>query len=354
LSARTLQPPKVIHVSVSARILMNVEALNMAETVGNVSRHRKAPVIVSSKQGGVSVVYVPAISGESLAYHYQKLLASIAQTRGLPVTRMDAQGFFMKFSDNNIIKKYYEDVLSKYNVIEMAEACKVEEAILKSSVVADVGGFLYTDKLIKRTSRIRFSYMIPTLDAIESGAAVSYPQLHVRYTPRPEEREQALYYVETASALYAFTAGLNASDVAELSLLCEASTDLLTEKKKRVEAAYDALIALLDGLMFGAKKSRFSPVWDVITLAVSVSKGSIEFNLSPPHTKNFIAESVERAGRLVNVFKDMNVNIYWSSKEDLREPSTPSQNVHIEKTTSHTDALMKAKGKLFEYLAPGK
>jgi CRISPR-associated protein Csa2 len=345
----------MVYVSVSARILMNVEALNMAETVGNVSRHRKAPVVVFSKQGGVSVFYVPAVSGESLAHHYQRLLASIAQERGLPVTKMDLEGFFMKFSSDDIINEYYKEVEEKYNILKQDVPCKVEEAILKSSVVADVGGFLYTKKKpIKRTSRIRFSYMIPTLDSIEVGAAVSYPQLHVRYTPQPEKKEQAIYYVETASSLYAFTAGLNASDIAELPLECGLSIDLAGQKKKRVEAAYDALVALLDGVMFGAKKSRFSPQWDVVTLAVSVSKGPVEFNLTPPHSTDYIAESVERAGKVTSVFSDMSVSVYWFSKEKVREPEKPGQNVSVEKAASHTDALVKAKGRLLEYLAPGR
>jgi CRISPR-associated protein Csa2 len=142
----------------------------------------------------------------------------------------------MKFSDKGIIGKYYKDVLEKFDLINSTDLCKIEEAILKSSIVADVGGFLYTDKMIKRTSRIKFSYMIPTQDAIELGAALSYPQLHVRYTPEAVKKEQALYYVETASALYSFTAGLNASDIAELSSACSLSIDLAAQKKKRIEA----------------------------------------------------------------------------------------------------------------------
>ncbi|MGC9012616.1 type I-A CRISPR-associated protein Cas7/Csa2 [Thermogladius sp.] len=345
--------PPVVYASVSARILLNVEALNMAETVGNVARHRKAPVVVASKQSGVSVVYVPAISGESLAYHYQRLLSAIAQSRGLPVTEMDKQGYYMKFASDDIVKKYYQEVESKFQLTQLKDPCKVEEAILKSSVVADVGGFLYTDKLVKRVSRVKFGYMVPTLDAIESGATAAYPQLHVRYTPRAEEREQALYYVETASALYGFTAALNASDVAELSPGCGPSVDLLAEKKKRVEAAFDALIAMLDGLLFGAKKSRFNPIWEVLSLAVSVSRGPVEFNVSPPHTRDFLVESVERAGRLVSVFKDMQVHVYWFSKEGLPEPQSV-QGVTVEKATSHTDAMVKAKSKLLELLAPGR
>jgi CRISPR-associated protein Csa2 len=349
-----VKAPKQVYVSVSARILMNVEAVNMAETVGNISRHRKAPVVVASKQSGISVVYVPAVSGESLAHHYQRLLASIAQERGLPVTNMDVQGFFMKFSDKGIIGKYYKDVLEKFDLINSTELCKIEEAILKSSIVADVGGFLYTDKMIKRISRIKFSYMIPTQDAIELGAAISYPQLHVRYTPEAVKREQALYYVETASALYSFTAGLSASDIAELSPGCSPSSDLAGQKKKRIEAAYDALVALLDGIMFGAKRSRFTPLWDVVTLTVSVSEGPVEFNLTPPHTTDYIAESVERAGKITSVFSDMKISIYWFSRENVKEPQKSSQNVYVEKTTSHTEALVKARSKLFEYLAPGR
>lgn len=346
--------PKQVYVSVAARILMNVEAANMAETVGNISRHRKAPVVLMQKQGGVSVVYVPAISGESLAYHYQKLLATIANERGLPVTKMDLQGFFMKFSTKDIIEEYYKDVTGKFNIIDESDVCKIEEAILMSSVVADVGGFLYTDKQVKRTSRIRFGYMVPTQDAIERGAATSYPQLHARYTPRAKKEEQVLYYVETASALYAFTAGLNVSDIAELTQSCNLSIDLASQKKKRIEVAYDALVALLDGALFGAKRSRFNPLWDVVTLAVSVSKGPVEFNLTPPHSLDYIANSVDRAGNLAKVFGNMEINIYWFSKENIKKPSQPSKNVFFEETNSHTDALVKARAKLLEYLAPGR
>ncbi len=354
-----LSSGKITYVSIVARVLMNVEALNMAETVGNVSRHRKAPVVAVSENGDVNVVYVPSISGESLAYHYQRLLATIAKSRGLPVTQMDEAGYFMKFSDDNIIKKYYEDIEKKYSLTQKKDQCEIERIIVSSSVVADVGGFLYTDKMVKRTSRIRFGYMVPTLDAIKKGATVSYPQLHVRYTPRPEEREQALYYVETASSLYALSIGFNASDVAELSTICKQDPNLQNEKKKRIEAAFDALIALIDGVMFGAKKSRFSPMWDVMSLAVSVSKGPIEFNLSPPHSEKFLVESVERAMKITDVFKDMNIDIYWFSKEKINEPTQQSQGdksaqqqrrVEIIKSTSHTDALIKAKTKLLSYV----
>jgi len=152
----------VQNLSLTARILVNAEALNMAESVGNYTRHRKAPVVVPS-ENGYSIIYAPAVSGESLAHAYQALLAKIAAQKGLPVTEMDAQGFFMKFSDENIIKSYYAKELVKVlkakdenevlkKLKEMGPA-DVEKTILKTSVVADVGGFLYMEKKEKKEEK---------------------------------------------------------------------------------------------------------------------------------------------------------------------------------------------------------
>ena len=79
----------MVYVGVSARVLVNVEALNMSESVGNVVRHKKAPIVTPVVRDGevitYSLRYVPVISGESIAHGYQALLASLASLRGLPV-----------------------------------------------------------------------------------------------------------------------------------------------------------------------------------------------------------------------------------------------------------------------------
>jgi len=40
-----------INVSLTLRVLVNNEALNMAESVGNVTRHRRAPIVIASGRG---------------------------------------------------------------------------------------------------------------------------------------------------------------------------------------------------------------------------------------------------------------------------------------------------------------
>jgi CRISPR-associated protein Csa2 len=334
-----------VNLSLSARILVNAEALNMAETVGNVSRHRRAPIVVES-EGGYSVVYVPAVSGESLAHSYQRLLATIADSMGLPVTEMDRRGFFLKFSDNNVINAVYKEVS---DVIKLDKPCDVEARLLKASCVADVAGFLYTDKMIKRTSRVKFSYMVPAVDAVVKGATATYPQIHVRYAPpellmeRPEA--QAIYYVESGSSIYVLTVGLDVSGISELEYCQDSDKEFKGQKPKRVEAALKALIGMVDGLMLGAKRSRYGPVWEVKSIIVAVSKGPIPFEVSPGTHRGYIEETARRAKTVKDII-GVNVELYAFDREGLVKGSL--DNVRFYNT--HSEALAEAAKKVLELI----
>ena len=337
----------VVNLSLSARILVNAEALNMAETVGNVSRHRRAPIVVES-EGGYSVVYVPAVSGESLAHSYQRLLATIADSMGLPVTEMDRRGFFLKFSDDNVINAVYKEVS---DVVKLNKPCDVEARLLKASCVADVAGFLYTDKMVKRTSRVKFSYMVPAVDAVVKGATATYPQIHVRYAPPEllkkgfEAQAQAIYYVESGSSIYVMTAGLDASSISELEYCQEGDKELEGQKHKRVEAALKALIGMVDGLMLGAKRSRYSPVWEVKSIIVAVSKGPIPFGVSPGTHRGYIEETAVRAKTVKDII-GVNVELYAFDREGLVKGSL--DNVKFYNT--HSQALAEAVKKVLELI----
>ena len=337
-----------VTVSLSARILVNVEALNMAETVGNVSRHRRAPVVVGG-DGRYSIVYVPAVSGESLAHHYQKLLVNIATSMNLPVTKMDKAGYFLKYSSNDIIKKYYDEVV---DVTNMSNPCEIESKLVKSSVVADVAGFLYTDKLIRRTSRIRLSYLVPSVDAVRQGAVASYPQLHVRYSPEAAEREQMIYYVESGSALYTLSSILAVSDIAELEYCPAPDSSLVKEKPVRVEAAMKALIAMLDGMMFGAKRARYQPQWEVKSMVVSVSRGPVEFIVSPASNPTFVLQTLRRTQAVENLL-GLKIDLYAYDAEGVTRdiPEQLKQKLKIYDT--HTEALKAAIEDVLKHIKGG-
>ena len=354
-----------VTLGLSLRVLVNAEALNMAEAVGNYTRHRKAPVVISTRTG-YSVVYVPAVSGESIAHHYQLLLAQIAKSRGLPVTEADLNGYFIKFTDKNIVVNMYPE-LNQYvgrNVeawLNEKRLAEIERVFLRASVVADVGGFLYVDGPIKRTSAIRFSYMLPALDAIEHGGAALTPQLHTRYAPPEFMREyQRPFYIESGSALYTFTAELVLSDIAKQYYSREPDKELLGQRLDRVKAAIDALVALVDGLMFGAKRSRFNPLWKVKSMVVTLSMGSIEFIPSPGISRSYIVETYNRALHLTKAIEEEKVSIYVYNDENLEEPSVQQEHekvtqecekVTYEKVSTHTEALIKAREKAINVMS---
>lgn len=348
-----------VTLSLTARVLVNAEALNMAESVGNYSRHRKVPVVIAT-ESGYSVVYVPAVSGESLAHGYQQLLVQLAKERGLPVTQLDEQGYFLKFSSLDILDNWYPE-LAKFagsskpsKWAETASLEELEKAFLKTSVVADIGGFLLAERLLKRTSAVRFSYMLPTLDALLSGGAALIPQLHVRYAPPEIQREQqALIYIESGSALYTLTAELLATDIGRFFYSKTKDPDLEKQRIDRVKAAIDALIALVDGMLFGAKRSRYMPVWSIKSLLVTVSKGPVEFIPTPGLARNYIRETYERAVALTKAIQEETINMYAYIGEEVEEPTLRPdvKNVTYTKVSVHTEALTEAKNKVINILS---
>ena len=70
--------------SVGVRFEANVEALNMVETAGNYGKHRRVPYLIE-RDGKLKTVYVPALSGESLAHAYQEHLVREVLSLNLPV-----------------------------------------------------------------------------------------------------------------------------------------------------------------------------------------------------------------------------------------------------------------------------
>jgi len=317
-----------MYVSLSARIYLNVEALNMVESIGNYTRHRRVPVVLKEyvKKGETEewrmvLRYVPAISGEALAHAYQEILAKIASEMGLKVCKRCLMGEFVKHADKKMFAgEPWEDKITKSK--DMTE---IESLIVENCVVEDIGGFLYTGPPpTKRTSRIQFSYMVPSIEAVKSGAVASEPQFHVRHVPStPAERAQMIYYVETGSALYTFTTLLNVADIGYITTTTGEKKKVVGDINKRVEAAVKALAILVSNALFGAKRSRFTPLWKVESLVAAVSK-PLPFMVNPGHDRLYIKESVERARKYINVLKQLGEEVkvlYYVAEGDIVKPS---------------------------------
>jgi len=296
----------VVWLSLSWRARVNVEALNMAESVGYYVKHRRAPIAVYDKSEGHFVIrYVPTISGESVGHGYQVWLANEARREGLNVCKLCRRGELVKhgarvtLTDEGIVDDPKE-------IANPEKAHYLEKELIKRCVVEDVGGFLVPTRVpVKRTSRFYVGYMLPALEDLQ--ATTLEPQFHVRHAPSLVGRErempesgQAMYYVETGTAIYTESFALDLSGIGFTSMVEVEEAVEKNERIKRAICAVKALYPLLSG-MFGAKRTRFDPDYELLSAVATLSVG-YPFNVTSGHRRAYVAETMRRADKAKELF----------------------------------------------------
>ena len=344
-----------LFLSLSARLLINVEALNMVEAVGNVTRHRRATIVL---QDGDSYrkIEVPCVSGESLAHAYQVALVEAAQAiyaregADLLVCEWCARGEFFKSMDDAHTMQVVKEAIKGKKGPEQAHA--FEREVVKNCLVEDVGGFLRAERPpVKRTSRFQVGYLLPTTDAIAATALDT--QFHVRHAPsealraRPEERAaQMIYYVETGSALYGLSFNLDVDGIGKTSMVKIEQVVDDDERRRRVKAALAALLTILSSKAFGAKRTRFLPLVEVKSLVAALS-APMPFTVEPPSLSSFIESTRAKAGKFSAVLGRLGVDeeLYicaYSSEVEVPEG--------VEKANSVEDLMDKLVARTLEML----
>jgi CRISPR-associated protein Csa2 len=336
---------KVVFLSLGLRAIVNVEALNMVESVGNIIRHRKV-ALVYRRGDSYLVRWVPAISGESMAHSYQAWLADLAEKRNLPVCEYCKKHEFVKHADAKVFgsEKWEQELKNKIDEfseklkgeskgktsssdkkskgksnISPEEALKfmdsIERKIVENCVVEDIGGFLYAgEPPVKRTSRFATSYMVPSLDNVERATIET--QFQVRHAPTASQKwdqAQMIYNVEVGSAIYAWSFYIDLSQIGCTSMVTKECLKL-EDRKARIELAIDALALMLDTKIFGAKQSRYAPIIDYEIIVATLSD-PLPFTVSPPAIGlEFVKDTMKRA----KAFKDATkafVKIYAYTKD---------------------------------------
>jgi len=170
----------------SARVVVNAEAMNMVEAIGNVVRHRKAALVYRVREGQnerYEIRTVPVVSGEALRHAVQKALAEVAEGVGLPVCSWSRRGEFVKHGI--VLGEFLRDVKGAGSVAGFEKAAGssiyvADRLILGSCIVEDVGGFLRAP--VEEASVLGVGYMVP---AVEGGRVLCGfdVQFHVRRAP---------------------------------------------------------------------------------------------------------------------------------------------------------------------------
>jgi CRISPR-associated protein Csa2 len=329
-----------VFVSVASRFVANIEALNAVESVGNVTKHRRAPVVVFDKRANsYTIRYVPAISGESLGHAYQANVLEFAKNvygDKVPVCKWCGRGEFLKEVSEDYmvdeVKALLQKVASEVKKLKEEDLEEIkhefEKVVIRNCLIEDIGGFLSAGRIpVKRTSAFQTSYVVPVLDAIE--ATVIDTQFHTRHAPviaakvevgggregqeekseekkskssqAPEVAAQMIYYVEVASAVYGLYMNVDLDAIGRTRLVRVEDAVDGEERKRRVMAALGGLALTVLG-NFGAKRSRFNPISEVKSVLLSIARPQ-SFSVTPPHYSNYIRSTAERASSFAKMME---------------------------------------------------
>jgi len=282
-----------VFLSFRGRVLINTEALNMTESVGNYVKHRRVPVLVPEVY---TTVFVPAISGETIAHGYQQTLAQVAKSSNIPVCNLCEKGIFLKSSNKEIFEL-------AFNIEPPKDEFEFEKMVIEKCIVEDVGGFLYAPRAggqVKRTSNFYTGYMIPAVETLKG--AIIEPQLHTRYalgTPFVAKQEkqagQMIYYVELASALYTFSFDIDTKYIGKITFKIDRAGESVIDEKEivaRKKTMFEAFSRFMTEMMFGAKRTRFLPVVDWESAVIAVSDDI--WTVPSPTTRQYIQKSKEK------------------------------------------------------------
>lgn len=309
--------------SLASRFVANIEALNAVESIGNVTKHRRAPVVIfDEKDNKYSVKYVPAISGESIGHAYQANIMEFANAiyrNNPPICKWCARGEFLKEMRMEYTIEEAKKVMSDKKLSDEDKKHEFERAVIKNCLIEDIGGFLSAEEFpVKRTSAFQVGYVTPTRDSI--SATVIDTQFQVRHAPviaggktqeksqgeRKEVAAQMLYYVEVASALYGMHFNLDLDAIGKTKLVKVEEAVNSEDRKKRRLAAIGGLALTILG-QFGAKRSRFNPISEIKSLTVSLCDNFM-FSVTPPHDAKYVMSTIERAKSFTDLLKSVGVD----------------------------------------------
>jgi len=309
-----------VFASIAFRFRVEVEALNMVEALGAYTRHRTASVLKRVRRGNQTVyklLVAPAVSGQSIANGYQRVLVELASRAQLPVCdqcrRYESIGGFIKHA---------------------TESKADHDSLIENCVVEDLTGFLVPEAGVRRTSPVMFSYLVPDT---ESAKAVLESQFHVRYNF--ETMEHNPFNVESGTAVYMLMVDIDVDRVGK-----KRDGSVLADRDGRIELAFKALAALIEGLNFGAKKARYLPIVEVLGGVGAVSD-PIPFTVSPPRVypdgDNYLSRTIARASKYVEALSRVNERVFvaYMDCENLNVSIPSGTTVNVVKASTLVELL---------------
>jgi CRISPR-associated autoregulator DevR family len=322
----------MVFVSFGFRFRVNVEAMNMVESVGNYSRHRVAPIIrrfIEDDKVRYEVQFLPVVSGQSVANAYMRALTDLAVSRNIPVCDMCRS--YMELGGFPKRPNELKDVAVRI------QECAVED--ITGFMAAPPGG----GQAVRRTSRVQFSYLIPDADSARHVSPM--PQFHVRYG----KEEQMIFNVESGSAIYTLITNIDVDGIGRV----DSNKIVVNNRRDRITLAIEALALMINGGYVGAKKSRYFPQMEPLG-AVAVVSHPYPLVVSPPKVRQdsngtlapwYLEDTVARALRFRQMF-NATVKIFYLGNEFNWVPQSDEAKKIIERVNDINSLIDKVKNEV--------
>jgi CRISPR-associated protein Csa2 len=349
----------MVFVSIGLRFRVEAEAMNMVEPLGAYTRHRIVYVLrrVRRKQDdkvvlGYRTVPVPAVSGQSVANAYSRALVDLAKlTWGDKAPLCEECGNYLR----------YGGFTKRFDKTAIGHDKRVQECI-----VEDITGFLVAAErgaetakaaereIPRRTSAIWFSYMVPDIDY---GAGAIESQFHVQYNF--ETQQHRPFTIESGSAIYMQLIAIDVDQIGRLK-----GGNYVGDREERVKLAFKALLALYEGHIYGAKKSRYLPLSEILGGVAAVSS-TLPFMVSKPKLyygdKTYIEDTIDRARKFVEALTSSSklegkVKLYvtyFDREGVVKTKPEDGKQLEVESSENFTDMINKVLNKVLDYLRSG-
>jgi CRISPR-associated protein Csa2 len=353
----------MVFVSIGLRFRVEAEAMNMVEPLGSYGRHRTIYVLkrVRKKRDdrvviGYRAIPVPAVSGQSVTNAYSRALVDIAKLiwgeKGEKAPLCEEcenyhqrGGFTKRFKDRTIshderVDKCIVEDITGFLVAAQEEAGTEGKAKKKKG--EEKGEKRQAEEIPRRTSAIWFSYMVPDVDY---GAGAIESQFHVLYDFVTQVHRP--FTIESGSAIYMQLVAIDVDQIGRMS------GGYVNNRKERIEAAFKALLALYEGHIYGAKKSRYLPLSEILG-GVAVISPNLPFMVSKPKLyygdKTYIEDTIDRACRFINVLATPSTTsqqssqhklyiVYFDREGVLKAEPTGCNNLEIKKFVDFADII---------------
>ncbi len=357
-------------VKLTARLIVNAHELNNEASVGTFTDIRKIKLVNSKNEVGE----FSAVSGNMLKhYHFiyfKRLLEQMGCDKFCQYCRRE-ESWRLAGEDERLVRPQKTEGKKARERMKasLEKLIESEKKIITSCAVEDVHGYLspVPGFPIKRDSRVRFSWLVPTEDSEEAIVTVIHNRVAkiMELAPEAEEKgeekkekgeekapaQMMAFYKQYASAIYSLNSSIDLGRISVSDYTMNIIEESEGELEARKLATLKAYVPIMQGEA-GASMSRALPIVKPLECLIIASK----FPAVPNPISSYYSNYKEENLKLLKSLQALTTEIVYviggpgQTYQTLKEAFSSNDKICFIEAESPVDTITK----LIELLFPKK